>query len=58
MRVGDSDRGGLVGDGNLRLPEYLALVAFLLVSASGQVWRLGRLTLTHRAERPEQRPRT
>jgi len=39
----------LVGDGTLPLSEYLVFVAFLLVSASGLIWRI--LKLTPAAER-------
>jgi uncharacterized membrane protein YqjE len=44
----------LVGDGTLRLNDYLVFVAFLLVSASGLVWRL----MYPAAEEPAERPRT
>jgi hypothetical protein len=33
----------LVGDGTLRLSQYLVFVALLLISAGGMVWRLWKL---------------
>jgi hypothetical protein len=37
----------LVGDGTLRLSDYLVFVAFLLLSAAGLVWRIVNLSPTH-----------
>jgi hypothetical protein len=39
----------LVGDGTLRLSNYLGFVSFLLVGAGGLAWRLVKLAPNHGA---------
>lgn len=46
----------LVGDGTLRLSEYLVFVVFLLVGAGALVWRIMKLTPARKPKFGEPHP--